>query len=449
MRRSCRGAALFISQGGKADAKTTQEGAVTMTRRVNWAGNYEYGAKDVLTPDSLEALQEAVARHSRVKALGTRHSFNGLADTEGCQLSTERLRRVLKLDGERRKVTVEAGIRYGELCGFLHEHGFALHNLASLPHISVGGACATATHGSGDRNGNLATAVHSVKLVRADGETAVFTRGDEGYGGAVVSLGGLGVVAELTLDIVPAFRMSQYVYEALPVDALEQHLDAIFSSAYSVSLFTNWKDRKIQQVWQKRVLQDGRPDQAEPDFFGASPASAKVHPVQDLPAENCSEQLGVPGAWHERLPHFRMEFTPSAGKELQSEYFVPRRDACRAMQALEPLYDRISPLLYISEIRSIAADELWMSPNYKQDSVGIHFTWKADWEAVRQLLPLIEGRLAPFGVRPHWAKLFTLPPSRLQPLYEKFGDFRGLALQLDPGGKFRNRYMDQLLDTEE
>ncbi|WP_248925261.1 FAD-binding protein [Paenibacillus hamazuiensis] len=414
-----------------------------MENNRNWAGNYSYSAKELLVPESVEQVQEIVARSSLIKALGTRHSFNGIADCTGSLLSLQKLNRVINLDVQRNKITVEAGIRYGDLCHYLHGCGYALHNLASLPHISIAGAIATATHGSGDRNGNLASAVHSLEVVKADGEKAVFSReGQDGlFEGAVVGLGGLGVITQITLDVIPTFQMSQHVFENLPLAQLKDHFDDIFSSAYSVSLFTDWKTAGFNQVWQKRIANDYTPAPADSEFFGAAPAGAHRHPVPGYSAENCSEQLGVPGPWYERLPHFRMDFTPSAGEELQSEYFVPRQKAYDALCAIDRIKDSIAPYLYVSEVRTIAEDRLWMSPCYKQQSVGIHFTWKADWEAVRQILPIIEEQLAPFHARPHWGKLFAMPPAHVQSLYEKLPDFRQLLLQCDPQGKFCNNFL--------
>ncbi|MFC4807669.1 FAD-binding protein [Paenibacillus sp. GCM10023250] len=418
-----------------------------MEQHRNWAGNFAYAASNVQYPESVAQLQEMTAAASRLKALGTRHSFNDIADTEGTHMSTQKLNRVLSLDRERRQVTVEGGIRYGDLCGYLHDNGFALHNLASLPHISVAGAVATATHGSGVRNGNLSTAVAGLELVRADGELVSFARDGEtdDFHGAVVGLGALGIVAKLTLDLVPAFDVAQTVYENLPLASLESRFDDVMSSAYSVSLFTDWKQAGFNQVWVKREAGEpaGRPSAAE--RAGATPASAPLHPVPGFSAENCSAQLGVPGPWYDRLPHFRMAFTPSAGEELQSEYFVPRAQAYEALRAVAELRESIAPLLYVTEVRSVAADGLWLSPSYGQDAVGIHFTWKPEWEAVRRLLPVIEERLAPFGVRPHWGKLFTMAPERLRPLYAKLPEFRRLAAACDPDGKFRNPFLHKFI----
>ncbi|CAG7620458.1 putative xylitol oxidase [Paenibacillus solanacearum] len=413
----------------------------------NWAGNYQYSASELHVPATVEQVSELVARSSRIKVLGTRHSFNGIADCAGSLLSLQKLNRVIALDRSRHQVTFEAGVRYGELCGYLHGNGYALHNLASLPHITVAGACATATHGSGDRNGNLATAVHAMEIVKADGETVVFSRdhSDGLMDGAAVALGGLGVVTQMTLNVVPQFEMNQYVYENLPLEQLKHHLDDIFSSSYSVSLFTDWKGPAFNQVWLKRTSADEHRVPLDSVFFGATRATERLHPVPGMTSEHCSEQLGVPGPWYDRLPHFRMDFTPSAGDELQSEYFVAREDAYDALCALERLKDRIAPLLHVSEVRTIAADQLWMSPCYKQDSVAIHFTWKADGDGVRQLLPIMEEQLAPFRVRPHWGKWFAMSPAQLQSRYEKLPDFQRLALACDPHGKFRNDFLNSYI----
>jgi xylitol oxidase len=301
---------------------------------------------------------------------------------------------------------------------------------------------ATATHGSGDRNGNLATAVAAIELVTADGQTKSLSRGDAEFDGAVVSLGALGVVTRLTLDVIPAFGVRQSIHEGLPFDALLAHFDAVTSLAYSVSLFTDWRGDAINQVWLKRREGDGESSIDLADL-GATPATRDVHPIPGMPTENCTRQMDVPGPWHERLPHFRMEFTPSSGEELQSEYFVPRERAIDALRAVNQLRDRIAPLLQISEIRTIAMDNLWMSPCYRQPCVGVHFTWKKDWPAVSALLPTIEERLAPLGARPHWGKLFTMPAEQIQSRYPRLNDFRDLMRACDPHGKFHNAFLER------
>jgi xylitol oxidase len=320
-----------------------------------------------------------------------------------------------------------------------------LHNLASLPHISIAGACSTATHGSGEKNGNLATAVSALEIVTAAGDIVKLSRQEDGEAlrGAVVGLGADGVVTKVTLDIQPTFMMRQYVYENLPLAAVKDHFDAIEASAYSVSLFTDWQNQRFSEVWIKSRDEAGQAFDATPEFFGAKRATKNLHPIAELSAENCTEQMGVPGPWFERLPHFRMGFTPSAGKELQSEYFVPRQHAVEAILAVERLRDQVTPRLLITEIRAIAPDDLWLSPCYEQACVTIHFTWKQDWPAVRSLLPVIEKELAPFKARPHWGKLFTTPPDELKSIYTKLPDFIQLCKKYDPRGKFRNEFLSR------
>lgn len=413
--------------------------------RTNWSGNYRYHAADLLTPRNLPELQQIVAAATHCKALGTRHSFQGIADTPGAQISLQHLREI-QLDPAARQVTLEAGITYGELAPWLHQRGFALHNLASLPHISVAGAVATATHGSGIRNGNLATAVAAIEIVTADGQLRRFSRSaNPDFPGAVVALGALGVTARLTLDLQPTFEIAQTVYENLPFAALQTHLLEIFSAAYSVSLFTDWRQPRANQLWLKRKVGILSIPTPAPELHRATLATSSRHPLPGHDPIHCTPQANAPGPWHQRLPHFRTDFTPSSGAELQSEYLLPLEDAYRAIRALEPLGPRIAPLLYVSEFRTIAADDLWLSPSYRRPCFAIHFTWKPDWTAVRKLLPAIESALAPFAPLPHWGKLFTLPPEKFLPAYPRLNDFRELAHHCDPAGKFRNPFLDQNL----
>ena len=411
----------------------------------NWAGNVAYGTDRLYSATSVEQAQEFVRKHARLKVLGTRHCFNHIADSTDEFLSLRPMDKVLSLDAQARTVTIPANMSYGQLAPYLHEHGFALHNLASLPHISVAGACATASHGSGEKNGNLATSVSAFEMITASGDIVKLSRKQDGQGfsGAVVGLGALGVITKITLDLLPTFMVKQYVYENLPLSELQEHFDAIEASGYSVSLFTDWQKKRVNEVWIKSRVEAGQSFNATPDFFGAKLATRNLHPIAELSAENCTEQMGVPGPWYERLPHFRMGFTPSAGNELQAEYFVPRRHAIEAILAIERLRDQVTPHLLISEIRTIAADDLWMSPCYKQPSVTIHFTLKPDWPAVSQLLPVIERELAPFHARPHWGKLFTVSPERLKASYEKLPDFIELTKKYDPHGKFRNDFLNK------
>jgi xylitol oxidase len=410
----------------------------------NWAGNIEYSSEDLYSADSLAAVESYVKSHSKLKVLGTRHCFNTIADSSHSFLSLLKMDEVVALNADARTVTINAGMKYGQLAPYLDAKGFALHNLASLPHISVAGACSTATHGSGEKNGNLATAVSALEFVTASGEVMTLSREKDGqvFLGAVVGLGALGAITKVTLDLLPTFQMRQYVYENLPLTQMKEHFDAIEASGYSVSLFTDWQNQRINEVWIKSKVETGKPGDAAPEFFGAKLATKNMHPIAALSAENCTEQMGVPGPWYERMPHFKMGFTPSAGKELQTEYFVPRKHAVEAILAVEKLRDQVSPHLLITEIRSVAADKLWMSPCCEQDCITIHFTWKPDWPAVQKLLPVIERELAPFSPRPHWAKLFSVSPADLKARYTRMPDFIKLATKFDPTGKFRNAFLD-------
>jgi xylitol oxidase len=398
----------------------------------NWAGNVPYSSARLVAPRSVEEAQQVVAAATRLKPLGTRHSFSRVADTDGTQLSTQHLDRVLAV-GES-AVTVEAGIRYGELGQALGEHGLALPNYASLPHISVGGAASTGTHGAGTRNRSLAASVAALELVRADGELVCLRRGDEDFDGAVVALGALGLVARVTLDVVPAFELRQYVFDGLPWPVVEGNLDALLALGYSTSLFTLWDESGVHQLWVKST------DPVEA-CFGARAAGGPRHPIPGADPANCTEQLGAPGPASERLPHFRLGFTPSGGDELQSEYAVPREHAAAALRRLRSFGPRLTPLLLTSEIRAVAADSLWLSPFEGRDSVCFHFTWKPNGDAVAELLPRIEAALAPFEARPHWGKVFLRSPADRYPKLQAFLDLRA---RLDPDRVFGSAFVDQL-----
>jgi xylitol oxidase len=412
----------------------------------NWAGNYRYGARELYEPRSVEKIQELVRRSEKIKALGSRHSFNDIADSEGILISTRRLERVIEIDERARSVTVSAGLKYGEICPELDARGYALHNLASLPHISVVGACATGTHGSGITNGNLATVVSTIQFVSGTGHLVTLNREKDGdiFNGAVVHIGGLGVVTQVTLDIEPSYSVRQDVFCDLPFDQVCEHFLEIISYGYSVSLFTKWQDRFIDQVWVKRKV-DGELQDLSPDFFGGFAAPTNLHPIEGVSAENCTEQMGVIGKWYERLPHFKMGFTPSSGEELQTEYFVSLENAVDAILAVERKGDLIGPHLLVSEIRAIAEDKMWLSPCHERDSVAFHFTWKQNADEVMKLLPILEAELAPFSARPHWGKLFTTSPEDLRRQYRMLPEFVKLLNRYDPEGKFRNHYLDRLI----
>jgi alditol oxidase len=413
----------------------------------NWAGNLTYRSRRLIEPESVEELAGIVRDSSRIRALGTRHSFNGLADTTGDHVSLARLTTPIRIDPDASTVTVGGGQRYGELARSLESGGWALANLASLPHISVAGACATGTHGSGIGNGNLSAAVAAVELVRADGQIERIDRAtaDDALHGAVVSLGALGVVTSLTLAVEPTYRVCQHVYEDLALADLIGHFEEIVSAAYSVSVFTDWSGPSFHQVWLKSRVGAEDGSAAPSGLFGARLADRDLHPILGLSPEASTPQQGRPGPWHERLPHFRLDHTPSAGDELQSEYLVARAEAVPALVALDGLRERLSPLVQVSEIRTIAADELWLSPAYRRESVAFHFTWKPDARRVLDVLRDVEAALEPFEPRPHWGKLFTIDAETIRSRYERRPDFMALAHRLDPGAKFRNDFVDEFV----
>jgi xylitol oxidase len=409
--------------------------------RKNWAGNYTYKADSYYEPASAEELQQLVKKLDKQKALGSRHCFNDIADSPKNQISTRQLNKIGRLDADKNALTIQGGARYGDFAAELDTKGYALHNLASLPHITVAGACATATHGSGVTLGNLATQVLAMEIVTPQGEIVNIDRSNPDFFGLVVGLGAFGIIINMTLEVEKTFQVRQDVFQELPLASLEKSFDEIMSSGYSVSLFTNWLDQKISQVWIKRRT-DKQLAELGNDFFGAKAATRNLHPIVEMSAENCTDQMGIPGPWYNRLPHFKMGFMPSGGKELQSEFFVPHGNAVDAILALEKKKELINPELFISEIRTVAADDLWMSPCYHQDCVAIHFTWKQNPDEVGKLIPMIETELAPYRVKPHWGKLFRMNPATIHQRYERFSDFLALVKKYDPAGKFRNHYLD-------
>jgi xylitol oxidase len=400
----------------------------------NWAGNVTFGAARYHRPASVQELCDIVGASERVHALGTGHSFNDIADTTGDLVSVAGLPPVIDIDPVAGSVRVSAGLRYGEVAPRLHAQGSALPNLGSLPHISIAGACATGTHGSGDANGNLATAIVGLELVTADGGL----RHVDDVHGYAVGLGALGVVTHLTLRLRSTFDIGQYVYDGVPVPSDPSGVDELFGAGYSVSLFTDWAGHN--QAWVK-----GPHAELPRQWLGGTLADGARHPINGMPTDNCTQQLGVKGPWYERLPHFRLEFTPSAGDELQSEYLVPRERAVEALAAVHAIRDRVAPVLQISELRTVAADELWLSPSYRRDSLAIHFTWIRDADAVLPVVVAVEDALRPVEPRPHWGKVFGVPGAVLRDQYERGDDFAELARTLDPQAKFRNPWLDALL----
>ena len=417
-----------VGLGAVSKAKTlfAQQDAA----QFNWAGNVRYGTNRLLNIESVDQLQEFVKKQNSLKALGSRHCFSRIADNVHQLISLRSMNRMLDIDETEKTVSVEAGITYSKLGPELDRQGYALHNLASLPDISVAGAIATATHGSGSKNGNLASAVAEIELVTADGELRTLSRqkdADE-FLGAVVHLGALGIVTRVKLDIQPAFRVNEYTYQGLKKNILYEKFSQIMNSAYSVSLFTyRNKDGFANWPWAtvRLKVQEEAGFEAKPELFGARLDAGR----------------NTTGSWWERLPHFAIGDVAAKGNELQTEYFVAMEHAVDAIKAVATLADRIQPLLHASELRTVAADKLWMSTCYEQQSLAIHFTWKPDQEGVANLLPEIEKRLAPFEARPHWGKLFFMGSKTLEDRYDRLAAFRRLVSRYDPEAKFGNAFL--------
>ena len=399
----------------------------------NWAGNVTFHPQRLHQPTSIPELQEIVASARWARALGGAYSFNRIADTAGELIAVDQLPAVHDIDRERMTVQVSAGTRYGDLSTYLQNNGLALGNLASLPQISVAGACITGTHGSGNANGSLPSAVTSVTLVTAHGELVTLNHGEPEFGGVVVSLGALGIVTSMSITVCPTFDVEQSVFDGLSWRALLTHFDSITASGYSVSVFSHFND--ANRIWLKHRCGDPPGDLTH---TGVHPAQTPQHPLVGLPADNCTDQLGVAGPWQERLPHFRPHFVPATGIELQSEYFLPRAQAAAALESLYRIRDRFAPVLLICEIRTVAADDCWLSQNYQRDTVAIHFAWRPDMSAVMPVLPDIEQALAPYEPRPHWGKLFTLDAATLRASYPRWDQFDRLTKEFDPDGKFSN-----------
>ncbi|MEO5920692.1 MAG: D-arabinono-1,4-lactone oxidase [Pseudolysinimonas sp.] len=405
-----------------------------------WAGTHTFAAAELVAATSIDQVQDAVrTRSGRVRALGTRHSFNDLADTSGTLISVTGVDPAPTLDEAARTVTVGAGIRYGDLAVWLEQRGWALHNMGSLPHISIGGATATGTHGSGDELGNLSTAVRGIEYVGADGELRTVSLADADFSGRVVHLGAFGIVTRLTLAVEPTFDVRQDVYSGVPWDAVLDDLDGVTGSAYSVSVFARWTDDSVSVIRKTRLGPGDEPDLPE-EWRGGSRLLAPMI----IDADNWTEQDGTAGPWLQRLPHFRLDATPSVGDEIQTEYFVPREHGAAALHAVRRLAEQIDPHLVITELRTMAADDLWLSGAYDRDTLAIHFTWMPHPDAVAALLPAIESALEPFGARPHWGKWHRFDAARLAGVHPRLDDARELFKRLDPEGVFSNAYLERL-----
>jgi xylitol oxidase len=353
-----------------------------MTLERNWAGTHTFAAPRIVNATSIDEVRalvaEAARTGTRVRALGTRHSFTDLADSDGTLITVLDIPADPVFDEAAGSVTIGAGTRYGIAAAWLAEQGLAFHNMGSLPHISIGGAIATGTHGSGNDNGILSSAVSGLEYVDATGELVHVRRGDPGFDGLVIGLGAYGIVVRVTVDVQPAYRVRQDVYRDVPWDAVLADFEGVTGGAYSVSIFTNWLGDTIEQIWWKTRLAAGNDELpvVPESWLGVQRDSLTAGNLVETDPDNLTLQGGVPGDWWERLPHFRLESTPSNGDEIQTEYFIDRADGPAAITALRALGDRIAPLLLVTELRTAAPDKLWLSGAYHREMLAVHFTWR-------------------------------------------------------------------------
>ena len=412
------------------------------TARQNWATNIQFQAQRFAAPQTIEELQEIVRNASKVRVVGAGHSFNDIADTIGTLISLNGLSKTVEIDHQQHSATFHAGMTYVDIAPIVDAAGYALSNLSSTPHTTVIGACMTGTHGSGDRNKILADQVSALEMVNAEGELVQLSRATHGdsFNGMVVALGGLGIVTKVTLNLVPTYQMQHEFYRQLPIIEMASNFDAIMSSAYSISVGSRWQNDVAELVLRRRKLTDGQVVPVAPTCYGASLIGGEL--FDNYPMERITfQQNGVAGAWYERLPFFNIRSTIAGENERQSEYFVRREDAVEALLAVNALGKQMSSIIKITEIRSISADDIWLSPAYKQDCIGIHFSWLARPIEIHQFLPKLENALAPFRPRPHWGKMFAMPPDQVRACYPKMADFQALLVENDPQGKFLNDYL--------
>jgi xylitol oxidase len=401
----------------------------------NWSKNVEFNDKSYLQPTSLAELQELIRTNPKVRARGTAHCFNEIANTSSVALNLAKMPKTIEVDAAKKSVRVAAGLTYGELAPLLHAQGWALSNMASLPHISIAGSISTGTHGSGIKNQNLANQVLSRDMVTAEGEVRHINRANPAFNALVIGLGLGGIVYAYELRIEESFQIRQVVYPEIPLDILQRNFDSIMGSAYSVSYFTDWSSSQVGNLWCK--FRDG--EVIPESIGGCAQADKKFHPIPSVDPVACTEQLGATGDWYDRLSHFKLEFTPSVGEEIQTEFFVDRKNASAAIEAVSQLGAEISPLLWITELRTIAADNIWLSGAFERDTLAIHFTWKKE-DAIYPVIEKVEAALRPFNYRPHWGKVFTADAQYLKSVYPKINEFKALVEALDPTSKFENSF---------
>jgi len=405
----------------------------------NWSRTHCFGATELRRPTSIGELQQsivaAVASGQGVRTIGSRHSFTDIADSD-VVVDLGALPEQFAVSPDRTSVTVSGAMTYARLASLLEPHQLAIANMASLPHLSIAGAISTATHGSGTTNGNLATAVLSLKIMTSAGELRHVQRSDTQFSAAVVALGAMGAIVAIELAVEPAFDVEQAVHNRLSWSRLHPSLDEVFDAAYSVSVFTDWRDHV--QLWTKRRVDQATLDHAT--LHDGVQASQPEHPVPGADASSCTNQQ-EPGLWSHRLPHFRSDEVPSVGAEVQSEFFVERALMGQAIERLRSIGDALEPVIMVSEIRTIGADNIWLSPQYQRDCAAFHFTWHHDVVAAHAAADLVTDTLAPLRPIPHWGKVFDPRRFDFDQLYPNLRSALACFQEWDPTSTFTNAWM--------
>lgn len=405
----------------------------------NWGGNLVYGSGAIEAPATIEELSEII-RSGKVRPIGTMHSFSKVVVGEGTLVSAAGLAFEPALDKASSTVKVSAATRFGDLALFLEKNGVALKNMGSLPHISIAGAAATGTHGSGDKNQILSSSLSAYSFLNSKGELVRYQRGDENFEACRVGLGAYGLWVSVELDVVPSFQIRQDVYLDIPWEVFYEDPTNLTSAGYSVSLFTKWGEVSIDQVWVKALPGD----KAGLPIAGISPEKTSRKELAPGVGDNLTQQGGVEGPWLDRLPHFRLDATPSAGNEIQTEYFIQRKNIVGAVKAVNKIAEQINHTLIITEVRTIAQDDAWLSPMNRGDSVALHFTWVNDTPAVDKAVAALEEVLAEFDPIPHWGKVHHFDKSKLEKVHARLGKARAVFDELDPEGVFNTEYLKSL-----
>lgn len=403
----------------------------------NWGGNFNYSTQNIQYPRSVAEVQQIVKNAGKLRVVGSRHSFSKIADSECTMLSTIGLNKIIGINGSIPSVTVQGGLTYTDLLTSLNTAGFALPNLASLAEISVGGAASTNAHGTGVANQALANHIRSMEIVLANGSLLTIGPNDPRLKGMAAGLGAFGVVTQLELKLVPAFNITTYTYVNMPVQNSYENFAALQNMGFGVllvNMFTAPDAWNIAIVYARSDANNTA--MLTSNLFGGTLVSQTTQP--SYLALLSIAQIGLSGV---------------DGNEIQTEYFVPISKAVEAIKAVTAVANstNIFPSLATAfVIRTIASDDLWMSEYYGNDTmVAIHFSWQNNVTAVEAVLPQLERAMIPYGARPHWGKMFTMEPEDFLPHYPKVNEFKKLAEQLDPKGKFRNEFLEENVWTED